>query len=146
MKKKLLSVIISQKKELLEVFEKQQEIILVYLFGSIAFRKEGPLSDLDIGILIDELLGKKERFNLQLKLIVLLSNILKINNLDLIIMNDASISLNFEIIKANYPLYIRNKGKKIDFEYKILSAYLDRRYYEKRASDKFMKRVAQMGL
>ena len=146
MKNKLRATTISRNRELLKILEGQKYIKLTYLFGSVANGKEGKLSDVDIAVLLDDSLSKKERFDLQLKLIGDLSAILKTNNLDLIIMNDAPLSLRYEIIKANYPLFIRNEAERIDFEAKILSAYLDRRYYEKRASDEFLKKVAEMGL
>jgi predicted nucleotidyltransferase len=146
MKNKLEATTISRNRELLKILEEQKYIKLTYLFGSVANGNQGKLSDVDIAVLLDDSLSKKERFDLQLKLIGDLSAILKTNNLDLIIMNDAPLSLRYEIIKANYPLFIRNEGEKIDFEAKILSAYLDRRYYEKRASDEFLKKVAETGL
>jgi len=146
MKNKLKATTISRNRELLKILEGQKYIKLTYLFGSVANGKEGKLSDVDIAVLLDDSLSKKERFDLQLKLIGDLSAILKTDNLDLIIMNDAPLSLNYEIIKANYPLFIRNKAEKVDFEANLLSAYLDRRYYEKRASDEFLKKVAEMGL
>jgi predicted nucleotidyltransferase len=71
--------------------------------------------------------NKNERFNLQLKLISELTRILKTDRIDLVIMNDAPISLNYEIIKANHPLLVRDEGNRIDFEHRILSRYLDRR-------------------
>jgi len=61
-------------------------------------------------------------------------------------MNDAPLSLKYEIIKANYPLFIRDRGEKIDFEQKVLSRYLDRRYYEKMAASEFLKKVAVNGI
>ncbi|HJH26649.1 MAG TPA: nucleotidyltransferase, partial [Methanophagales archaeon] len=55
-------------------------------------------------------------------------------------------SLNYEIIKANHPLLVRDKGKEIDFEHGTLSRYLDRRYYEKRWAAEFLKNVAERGI
>ncbi|MGC9336909.1 MAG: hypothetical protein ACP5EQ_02285 [Candidatus Cloacimonadia bacterium] len=57
---------------------------------------------------------------------------MKTDIMDLVIMNDAPLSLNYEIIKANHSLFVRDRGEKIDFEHGILSRYLDRKYYEKR--------------
>ena len=131
MKNKLRATTISRNRELLKILEEQKYIKLTYLFGSVANGNEGKLSDVDIAVLLDDSLSKKERFDLQLKLIGDLSAILKTNNLDLIIMNDAPLSLRYEIIKANHPLFIRNEAERIDFEAKKLSAYLDRRNYEK---------------
>ena len=133
-------------KRVVEFLSKQEHVKLAYLFGSVAEGKQGKLSDVDLAVFLDESLSKKERFNLQLKLISDLTSILKTDTVDLVIMNDAPLSLNYEIIKANHPLLVRDEGKKIDFEHGILSRYLDRRYYEKRWASEFLKRVAERGI
>ena len=130
-------------KEVKEFLQKQAHVKLAYLFGSVALQKAGKLSDIDIGIFLDESLEKKEKFKIKLKLISDLENILKNNRIDLVIMNDASISLNFEIIKANYPLFIQNKNLKVDLEQYIISRYLDRQYYDKRWADSLIKKTAE---
>ncbi|WP_048082031.1 type VII toxin-antitoxin system MntA family adenylyltransferase antitoxin [Methanobacterium arcticum] len=130
-------------KEVKEFLQKQAHVKLAYLFGSVALQKAGKLSDIDIGIFLDESLEKKEKFKIKLKLISDLENILKNNRIDLVIMNDASISLNFEIIKANYPLFIQNKNLKVDLEQYIISRSLDRQYYDKRWADSLIKKTAK---
>ena len=133
-------------KEVVGFLSKQEHVRLAYLFGSVAEGKQGWLSDIDLAVFLDESLSKNERFNLQLKLISDLTGILKTDKVDLVIMNDAPPSLNYEIIKANHPLLVRDEEKKIDFEHGILSRYLDRRYYEKRWTSELLKRVAERGI
>jgi len=82
---------------------------LAYLFGSEAEQTSGKLSDIDPALFLDESLDKEERFKLKLTLISDLQDILKTDQLDLVIMNDAPFSLNFEVIKANHPLLIEIK-------------------------------------
>jgi len=135
-----------QEKRVVEFLNKQKRVKLAYLFGSVAEGKEGKLSDVDLAVFLDESLSKLERFNLQLKLISELTSILKTDRIDLVIMNDAPLTLNYEIIKANHPLLVRDKGQKIDFEHRILSCYLDRRYYDKRWTAEFLKNVAERGI
>ena len=144
MPKKVL--ITGQDKKVVEFLSTQKHVKLAYLFGSVAEGKEGKLSDVDLAVFLDESLSKKERFNLQLKLISELTVIMKTDKVDLVIMNHAPLSLNYEIIKANHPLLVRDEGGKIDFEHGILSRYLDRRYYEKRWAAEFLKKVAERGI
>ncbi len=132
--------------KLTDFFSKQEHVKLVYLYGSAAKGKAGKLSDVDIGILLDDSLNKKERFDFQLKLIGDLAEILKTEKIDLVVMNDVPNSLNFEIIKTKCPLFVRDRMEKTDFEHRVLSRYLDRRYYEKRAASEFLKRVAAKGI
>jgi hypothetical protein len=58
-------------------------------------------------------------------------------------MNDAPFSLNFEVIKANYPLFIRDKDHKVDVEHYIMSRYLDRQYYDQRWANNLLKKTAK---
>jgi len=145
-KKALITGITAQSKGVVEILSEQERVKLAYLFGSAAEGKEGKLSDVDLAVYLDESLSKKEMFNLQLKLISELTSILKTDKVDLAIMNDASISLNYEIIKANHPLLVRDEGERIDFEHGILSRYLDRRFYEKRWTAEFLRKVAERGI
>ena len=146
MKKALIACITDQDERIAGYLKKQERVKLAYLFGSVAEGKEGKLSDVDLAFFLDESLSKKERFNLQLKSISELTSILKTDRIDLVIMNDAPISLNYEIIKANHPLLVRDEGNRIDFEHRILSRYLDRRYYDKRWTAEFLKQVAERGI
>ena len=130
-------------KKVKEFLQKQDQIELAYLFGSVAQQRAGKLSDVDLAIFLDKSLDKKERFNLKLGFISDLEDILKTNRLDLVIMNDTPHSLNFEIIKDNYPLFIRNKSFKVDFEHCVMSRYLDRQYYDKRWADNLIKKTAK---
>ena len=135
-----------EEKRVTGFLDTQKRVKLAYLFGSIAKGKSGKLSDVDLAVFLDESLSKKEQFNLRLKLLSGMTSVLKTDRIDLVIMNDATLSLNYEIIKSNHPLLVRDKGLKIDIEHGILSRYLDRRYYDKRWSAEFLKRVAEKGI
>lgn len=128
-----------------QFFEKKSYIKVAYLFGSQAEEKASPLSDVDIGVLIDEKMGKEQRLELKLELISELSKLLKTDKIDLIIMNNASINLNYEIIKCGKILFEKDAASRILFESMILSKYLDRRYYEKRSIDLFLEKIKKRG-
>jgi len=134
---------LKHEKKVKEFLQKQGQVELAYLFGSVALQKAGKLSDVDMAIFLDESLDKKDRFKIKLRLISDLEDILKTGRLDLVIMNDAPVSLNFEIIKANYPLFIRDKDLKVDLEQYIMSRYLDRQYYDQRWADNLIKKTAK---
>jgi predicted nucleotidyltransferase len=146
LKKPLKSDITAQCKKIVEFLSEQDNVDLAYLFGSVAEGKEGTLSDIDLAVLLDESLNKTEMFDLQLSLISELVSILRTDKVDLIVMNDASLSLNYEIIRANHPLLAKDEGKRIDFEHGVMSRYLDRRFYEKRWASEFLKKVSERGI
>jgi len=126
------------REQLKSFFKDKKYVIAAYLFGSHAGGRVSPLSDVDIGVLFDETLSKKLRLKLKLDLLGELSKLLKSDKVDLVVMNDASISLNYEIINGEV-LFERDRVERVFFESKILAKYLDRRYYDKRSLDAFLE-------
>lgn len=126
-------------------FAGQRKVRLAYLFGSHGKGTEGPLSDIDIAVFLDNNLSKHERQETQLELLSEISSIVKTDRLDLVVMNDCPIDLNYEIIKHGRILNIKDEGEKVDIESMILSRYLDRRYYEQRSLNTFLDRVIEKG-
>ncbi len=134
------------KREIMEQVEKflenQDAVVLSYLFGSVALQRAGKLSDVDLAVYLDDSLNSYERFDLELELLSDLGDIIGTDRVDLVVMNDAPISLNFEIIKANHPLFIRDNDLKVDFEHYIMSRYLDRQFYNLRWADDLLRKTA----
>jgi len=129
-----------------EFIRKQSYVQLSYLFGSSATGNQGPLSDIDIAFYLKNL-NKEQLFKKELLLRAELKNILKTNKLiDVVIMNEAPLTLNFEIIKDGKIIFERNKDLRIDVETRIMSRYLDRRYYDKRHLNNFFRKIKIKGL
>ena len=133
--------------EEVKAFIKRQERVRVaYLFGSYAKGKLGPLSDLDIAVLLDGCLDKRESFDLRLRLINGISSILKTDKLDVVVMNNAPLLLNYNIISEGRVLDSKDELERVMFETRILSRYLDRKYYDERHVKMGMKRIAERGI
>jgi len=145
MKRALITGITGPDKRLLEVLAGQEYVKLAYLFGSVAGGKSGKLSDVDIAVFLDESLKRRDMFNLQLKLISELTSILKTDRVDLVVMNDAPLLLKYNIIKHGVILKYDLKTK-IRVESRILSDYLDMKYYIDRHTKLAIKRIAKLGL
>lgn len=111
-------------KNLCKIFKLYPRIKLVYLFGSRANGKTGPLSDYDFGIYLSEK-DPKKRFDLRLKLIAEISKELKDDKVDVCILNDIDApELKYNIIK-NGRIIFEKKPFKILVEPKILNEYFD---------------------
>jgi len=137
-----------QRKEMIEklagYFSKQEEIKVAYLFGSMAKGKAGRLSDVDIAIFIDERLEKNKRNNLQLKILPDLIALLNIDKIDVVVMNELPILMRYNIIKNG--IILKDDEERAKIEAKILSEYLDRKYYIDRHTKIALKRIAEKGL
>jgi len=131
-------------KKLTDYLSKQDYIKFAYLFGSVAGKKEGKLSDVDIAIFLDEKLSKKERISLQLEMVSHFMSLLKTDRIDVVIMNDAPILLKYNIIK--HGKILKDDEKRAEVEAKILSTYLDMKYYIDKHTNLALKRIAEKGL
>ena len=130
--------------ELIEYFSSKDSIILAYLFGSTVRGDTGRLSDVDIGVMMDEKLPEKDRFDMELKLISEIGTLIKKNKIDLIVLNEAPLLLSHNIIK-NGVILKSNEIERVKFETKILSMYMDEKYYINRHTQETLKRIAEVG-
>ncbi len=135
---------IPYEKELTEYFRTKDNVILAYLFGSTVRGDAGRLSDVDIGVLLDENLSKKDSFDLELKLISEIATLIKKNKIDLVVLNEAPLLLAHNIMKNGIILKSDEK-ERVKFETKILSMYMDEKYYIKRHTKETLKRIAEAG-
>lgn len=109
---------------LIPIFKKYPEVKLVYLFGSQAAGKIGPLSDYDFALYLDEKDSEK-RFNLKLELLGKITGMLKTDNVDLVILNDIDApEMKFNVIK-NGILILETEPYKVLVESRILMEYFD---------------------
>lgn len=129
-------------KKLSEFFSKEDSVVLAYLFGSIARGEANCLSDIDIAVFFDKNLTKKEAFDLQLRLIVDLGDLLKTNNVDLVILNDSPLLLTFNIILDGIILKSEER-ERVHFETRIMSRYYDEQYYIDRHMKRTIERLAK---
>ncbi|MDA2935782.1 nucleotidyltransferase domain-containing protein [Patescibacteria group bacterium AH-259-L05] len=109
---------------LVKTFKSFPQIKLVYLFGSKAQDNSGPLSDYDFAFYIDEN-NKKKITDLKLKLIDIISRILKTDNIDVVMLNTVEQpELKYNIIKDG-KLILEREPFKVLIEPRILNEYFD---------------------
>ncbi len=129
-----------------EFFQNEEYVELAYLFGSMAEGKAGILSDIDIGVYLSGSLTKAQRNHKRIELIGSLATLLQSDSIDLLIINDTSPVLSFEIIKPNVLIHARDHSLRVDVEHRIMSTYLDWKYYEDRLNQNLLKRIMEQGL
>ncbi len=117
---------------------------LAYLFGSTARGESNCLSDIDIAVLFDDALLRKESFDPQVELISELTCILKTDNVDLVVLNDSPLLLTYNIIREGIILK-SDEPLRVKFETKVMSRYLDERYHIERHAKESLKRTSESG-
>ena len=81
-----------------QYLEKRKDVIFAYLFGGLAKGDAKPLSDVDIAVYLEEGVDCIES---KLDILEDLIDILNTDEIDLIILNQSSISLSMNVIKSN---------------------------------------------
>jgi len=107
--------------KLRDFFQAEREVILGYLFGSAARDREGPISDIDIGVLYPGAVPWNRHFDLAHRIRTLLGG----EEIDLIALNRAPAELAYTCIDRGILLYSENEATRVEFEARILNAYGD---------------------
>jgi hypothetical protein len=105
------------------------DLQLIYLFGSKATGQDTKMSDFDIAVLISEAKGHNLK-KLILDLIFEFSQIFHSDKIDLVILNNASLAVQFNVISDGKILYELDPEIRYDYEVKVISLYLDFKRYE----------------
>lgn len=125
---------------------RQKYIKVAYLFGSAAKGRTGPLSDIDLAFYLDEKLTKGQRSDKLLSLINSISDILKTDKFDVVIMNDMDLLFRFNVIKEGKILDCKDEHFRVLFETDVVSKFLDRDYYDRMYIEKDLERISRKGI
>lgn len=122
-----------------------QPVELVYLFGSQAEGETTPLSDFDFSVLFVDSLSKKECFDLKLKFMADLGEILGSDKVEILDLNEAPVTYRYSAFAPRQEIYVKDEAKRVDFEQQTMSEYFDRLYYLRRHSLNSLASIAKEG-
>ena len=112
------------REELHRIFAKHG-VILAYLFGSQAEGKAGPLSDVDIAVLLGPQVPKERWTAVQIDLINDLIGLFHRNDVDVALLNRATPVLAQEVVRSGQVIYEAEPGARVDFQVATLRRYAD---------------------
>ena len=115
------------KEEIAPLFRAYPFITVVYQFGSTVRDLEGPLSDLDIAILVDDERAPSaiELLRIELLLAYELQKQLTISEVDIVNLNRQRLSLQYSVLRTGRLIYEVDPKYRIRFTQKVVQAYLD---------------------
>ncbi len=135
-KRDILNKLNSIKETLKNYFRSREEIVFVYVFGSVAKGICNKLSDIDIAIFIDEekVDDKEYRYGYQAEVMTDIMDRLKTNKVDLVILNYASVLLKHRVIYYGKLIYSKDESKRIRFEIDSINKYMDYKLLNRKIS------------
>jgi predicted nucleotidyltransferase len=104
------------------IVDAQAQVRLVYLFGSQVGGEIGPLSDVDMGVLLAR---DASVARVRAQLAHLFSAALEGNSVDLVILNQAPIELAYAVIAQGKIIYQRDRAERVEYEADVMSRYGD---------------------
>ena len=110
------------RKKLQILFAEKEHISLAYLFGSQVTGNVGPMSDYDIGILVD---AGIDLASLRASVMHELALALGTDHVDLVILNQAPLDLAHAIIAGGIVVYQRDVATRVEYEAQVMSRYGD---------------------
>ena len=104
----------------------QSPVNAAYLAGTLSNRTSfGHLTDVDIAILLMEQIKSDQFLDYQLYFFSELAKRLESDNIDVVILNQASLLLKLQVIKYGQILFSRDEKQRISFDTKAIMDYLD---------------------
>ncbi len=126
---------------LTEEIKKIDEVNAFILFGSLAEGKRRPLSDVDFAILLMKNVKKEKYLDMEFLISDIISSLLKTEEFDLVILNNAPPKVAYNILKDGKVFFIKNKIAFIDFKEYTIKYYLDFKYYEDEFNKIFLEKL-----
>jgi uncharacterized protein YutE (UPF0331/DUF86 family)/predicted nucleotidyltransferase len=120
----------------------QNPVDAAYLSGSLPGRAAfGQLSDVDIAILLHAEITKDRFLDYQLYFLGELARRLETDTVDVMILNQASLLLQLQVIKYGQILYSRDEPRRVAFETRAVMQYLDFKRMEEAQTQALARRL-----
>ncbi len=129
--------------DLIEFCKTQDNIIALYLFGSRASGTTGPLSDIDIAILLKEGLGKEAYSKKELFYLGRANEILHPDEVSFVLLNSAPLTGQYGVIIDSKVLYSRDEDERLSFEERVIDEYMDFKPFLDEYDREFLRQIKE---
>jgi len=107
--------------------ETRNDVLFAYLFGGLSKGEPKPLSDVDIAVYLSE---NAECIQAKSEIIENLVDILRTDEIDVIILNQSSLSLSMNVLKNNRVLVDKKPFRRHTYQSLIFRKYFDFNKFE----------------
>ena len=123
----------------------QPEVVVAYLFGSVARGQADHLSDVDIAVLLDEPLEPERAVERQLRLMADLARYAD-QEVQVVLLNRAPPLLAYQVVETGILLYERSQTERIAFEVLTRKIYFDWKPWQDFHTRALLKDIKEVGL
>jgi len=123
-----------------EIISRFDDVEIAYIFGS--FLKGDKFNDIDIAIFLSKELNPYRRFKFSMEMARELERGMKPRlGFDVKILNYSPVEFQHEVLKKGKVVFLRDETKRIEYESKLISTYLDFKGMYEFLDKKFLARV-----
>jgi predicted nucleotidyltransferase len=123
-----------------EIISRFDDVDIAYIFGS--FLERDKFGDIDVAVVLSKKLDPYGRFKFAMKIARELEKGVKPRfEFDVKILNYSPVEFQREVLKKGKVVFLRNENRRIEYEFEIISKYLDIRDMYEFIDKKFLARV-----
>jgi len=123
----------------------QDDLVVAYLFGSVARGQANHLSDVDIAVLLDAELEMEAAVERQLQLMVAMDDMAD-REVQVTLLNHATPLLAYQVVREGILLYERSRQERIRFEVRVMKIYFDVKPMIDFHNRALLRRIQETGL
>lgn len=97
-------------------FAARADVLVAYLFGSVARGTSGPLSDIDVAVLLCWDMDERQASDIALDLAARLPQALGMPRVDVLVLNRAPVRLAWEAVREGVVVWGEDSPERVDFE------------------------------
>jgi uncharacterized protein len=119
------------------------DVLFAYVFGSTATGRRHRRSDLDIAVYLDQQGEQKHPLDVTLELAGRFEDAYRMDMVDLIILNGATLSLQGRVLRQRVLLYSRDERTRCLYESKTFREFMDFQIHAEPLSRKLLQAIAE---
>lgn len=118
----------------------EPDVLVAYLFGSHARDSAGPLSDVDVAVLLDE---RSDHFRRRIEITGAVAEVTGDGNADVIVLNATPVALGYRVLRDGNLILSRDERARVRFFVHTVGRYLDMAPMRRVLSDGTRHRLAE---
>lgn len=120
-----------------------EPVVVAYLFGSQARGRARPGSDVDVAVLLTDDVPPADYLDVQLRIARRLASVSRLGDLDVVVLNDASLPLRGRVVADRQVVLSRDEAARVEYESRTFREFTDFRLHADRLDRELLARHAE---
>jgi predicted nucleotidyltransferase len=118
-------------------------VLFAYLFGSVVSDRAHSDSDVDVAVYLEPGVSSDRFLDLSLEVVRRLSEASGVGQIDILVLNEASLPILGRVVRTRAILYSRDEPARVRFESRTLREFFDYEFHSRPLDEKFLRDTAE---